>query len=173
MIIQNNEAALRVKCTDATLDEAKDIIATLERELEYSARLGNPGIGLAATQCNIQKNVAIVRLNNNHQVNLVNCKIQNAYDEQMFRNEGCLSFPARIENTMRHQELHIVNNLVYPHSFIVSGLMAVVCEHELEHMSGVLFFDHAIKKIENKSKPRPNDPCVCGKPIKFKRCCGR
>jgi peptide deformylase len=172
MIITNNEEALRVKCYNASQDEVGHIISLLEQELRESNRLGKFGIGLAAPQIGINKNVAIVRIDNNYHVNLVNCKIQKSFDPTIFRNEGCLSFPGRVEDTMRYQEIYVTDNLVYPHSFIVTGLMAVVCQHEIGHWNQDLFFDHMIEKPNNK-KVKPNDPCICGKPKKYKKCCGK
>lgn len=169
MIIINNEEALRVKCEDVLPDEIGPLIEQLEKELQYSARMGRHGIGLAAPQIGIAKNIAIVRFEDTN-IDLVNCKIKEQYDKAMFRGEGCLSFPGRVEDTMRYQEVYAVNNLAYPHSFIVSGLAAIVVQHELDHLNSILLPDVAIKKP--KKKVGPNDPCICGKPIKFKRCCG-
>jgi peptide deformylase len=178
MIITNNEEALRIKCEDATPDEVGAIIEQLESELTYSAKMGRPGIGLAAPQIGIAKNVAIVRINDVYQVNLVNCRIKNQYDPIIFKGEGCLSFPGRIENTSRYQEIHIIDNLVHPYMFMTSGLMAIVAQHELDHLNSILLSDKALPKL--KIKTRPNDPCICGKidPItgnvrKYKKCCGK
>ena len=77
MIIVNDEAALRLECEDVNFEESKAIINTLEQELYNSAKTGNPGIGLAAPQCGIAKNVAIIRINDIYKVNLVNCSIEN------------------------------------------------------------------------------------------------
>jgi peptide deformylase len=169
MIIINNEEALRIKCEDALPEEVGQIIEELEKELAYSCKMGRPGIGLAATQIGIAKNIAIIRLDNNYKVDLVNCKIKHQYDKMMFKGEGCLSFPGRIENTMRYQEIHIIDNLINPNSFIVSGLMAIVCQHELDHLNGVLLPDIAIPAIKRKIKP--NDICSCGSGKKYKKCC--
>src|ERR1700675_1443026 len=106
MIITNNEEALRIKCEDATVDDVSEIVKQLENELEHSETLGGPGIGLAGPQCGIAKNVAIIRISNQYKINLVNCKIQNAYDKTLFRSEGCLSFPNMIEDIMRYKEIH-------------------------------------------------------------------
>jgi peptide deformylase len=178
MIITNNDTLLRTKCGDAKPEEVGELIELLERELDRSAKLGSEGIGLACPQIGIHKNVAIVRIDKQYRIDLINCKIKNAYDPIIFKDEGCLSYPNRIEDTRRHQELHIIDNLAYPHSFIVSGLMSIVIEHELDHLNGILFFDKAIKK--SNKKIGPNDPCICGKIdpltgrfLKFKKCCGR
>jgi peptide deformylase len=167
-MIITDEKILRTKCTDAQPEEIGAIIEQLERELNYSALQGQRGIGLAAIQINIPKNVAIVRVDNIYKTDLVNCKIQNAYDKQIFLDEGCLSFPGRMENTMRYNEIHIVDNLVPPYSFIATGLFAVVIQHELNHLSGILLPDIALPKP--KQRVRPNDLCYCGSKIKYKRC---
>ena|ERR1700722_2299464 len=179
MIITNNEEALRIKCEDATLEEVGPIISLLEQELEHSAKLGRLGIGLAAIQCGVAKNVAIVRIDNLYKVNLVNCRIKEGYDKTLFKDEGCLSYPGRVEDTMRYQEIHVVDNLVEPHSFIAAGLMSVVIQHELNHGDGILLPDIALAKptiSTAKYKLGPNDRCLCGKfdpPKKYKKCCGR
>lgn len=174
MIITNNEEALRVFCEPVLEEEVNDLILVLEKELNYANRLGKGGIGLAAPQIGIAKNIAIVRLGDTN-INLINSKLKNGYDPKIFRDEGCLSFPGRVENTTRFQEVHIENNLVYPNNFVATGLFAVVCQHELDHLNSTLFMDRKIiqPKTNNKVKVRPNDLCICGSKIKFKKCCGR
>lgn len=183
MIITNNEKSLRVQCEDVKPEEIANLIEILESELDYANRLGKGGIGLAAPQIGIAKKIAIVRLSPTLKFDLVNCKIEQGFDPATFKEEGCLSFPGRVENTMRFQEIYVTGNAVYPHTFIATGLPAVVCQHEIDHYSNTLFFDHMIKKLipsVNHNKIGPNDPCVCGKidaisgkVKKFKKCCGK
>lgn len=176
MIITNDEAKLRVFCEPVTLEEVGPLVEQLEKELEHTNRIGRPGIGLAAPQIGIAKNIAIVRLPKIN-LNLVNAKLVQGYDPAVFTEEGCLSFPGRIENTIRFQEVHIVNNLVEPHSFIASGLVAVVCQHELDHLNSTLFMDRAAPRprpvVNVTAKVGPNEPCPCGSGRKYKKCCGR
>lgn len=174
MLIVNNEEALRMPCDDALPDEVGHIVDLLDSELIRSERLGRPGIGLAAPQIGIYKRVAVVRLNH-LKLNLVNCKIKNYYDQKVFKSEGCLSFPSRIEDTLRYQEIHIVDNIGDYKDFIATGLTSVVCQHEMDHWNGKIFFDLKTKEkpvIFNK-KPGPNEPCICGSNKKFKKCCWR
>lgn len=175
MIITNDEAALRVFCEPVSLEEAGSLIEALERELEHSNRMGRPGIGLAAPQIGIAKNIAIVRLPK-IKLNLINAKLQKGFDPAFFEEEGCLSFPGRLENTTRFQEVYIDNNLSEPHSFIASGLLAVVCQHELDHLNSTLFMDRSVPKpvpVVRKVKIGPNEPCICGSGKKYKKCCSR
>jgi peptide deformylase len=174
MIITNNEAALRVFCHAVQPTEINDLIITLENELDYANRLGKGGIGLAAPQIGIAKHIAIIRLGNGVNLNLVNAKLEKGFDPALFTQEGCLSFPGRVEDTIRFQEVYITNNSVEPNSFIATGLLAVVCQHELDHLNSVLFMDHKVIKtasIIKKKKVGPNDPCICGSGKKYKKCC--
>ena len=158
MIIQNNEDLLRTPCTPVCESEIADLISKLEYELEYSNKIGSPGIGLAAIQIGIPKSVAIVR-SNNININLVNCHISSAFDQAIFKDEGCLSFPGRVENTLRFQEVHVEGNAVYPYRFVATGLSAIVCQHEIDHMNSKIFLDNL--SLKQKKKIGPNDICPC------------
>lgn len=174
MIIVNNEEALRVQCETVHPNEVSELISALENELAYANKLGKGGIGLAAPQIGIAKKIAIVRFPN-FNLDLVNCHVEKGYDPALFKDEGCLSFPGRVEDTIRFQEIYISENLVYPYKFVATGLIAVVCQHELDHINSMLFMDRKAHKseISKKKKQGPNDPCSCGSSKKYKKCCGK
>lgn len=148
-MIITDEALLRVTCTNVLPEEVGPLREALELELQRSADLGRPGIGLAAPQIGVAKNMAIVRIHSNngsfYHVDLVNCRIAQGYDKSFFDNEGCLSFPDRYERTLRFQEIYVVDNAISPYSFIATGLMAVCIQHELNHLDGILLTDLALK----------------------------
>lgn len=171
MIITNNEELLRLPTTPVLLEEVGPLIELLENELNHANYLGNQGIGLAAPQIGIQKDIAIIRLGET-KINLVNAKLQNGYDPTFFKDEGCLSFPGRVENTIRFQEVHITSNLVDPFSFTATGFLAVVCQHELDHLNSKLFIDHIAPKQNTikVNKVSPNEKCPCGSGKKYKKC---
>lgn len=150
-MIITDEEALRVKCEDVLPEEVAPLREQLENELKRSAELGRPGIGLAAPQIGIAKNMAIVRAGNNASyslhVDLVNCKIKDAFDKAIFEREGCLSYPGRVERTWRYQEIYVVDNLVEPYSFVGSGLFAVVCQHECLPNNSIIETKDGPKKI--------------------------
>jgi len=181
MIIKNDESVLRIKCTDVLSEEVGQLISLLELELYNSNKLGDNSIGLAASQIGIAKNIAIIRTNNSEfNINLVNCKIKRSYDPTIFKDEGCLSFPGRVEDTIRFQEVYVVDNFVEPHNFIATGLLAAACQHEIDHFNGKIFYDYVKKVIKVQQKLKSNDICYCGKIdsktgnfLKFKKCCGK
>lgn len=169
-MIITDEKLLRVNCSDVLLDEIGPLREQLEKELNSSSA---PGIGLAAPQIGIAKNMAIVRTDYGN-IDLVNCIIKSAYDKYLFDGEGCLSFPGRFEKTFRYNEIYVVENAVEPHSFICTGLVAVVAQHELDHLVGKLLPDFAIPVIKSSAKKiKPNELCPCGSNKKYKKCCGK
>ena len=141
-----------------SLKEAKEIIKKLENELEASPV---PGIGLAAPQIDIFKNVVIIRTQN--KIDLVNPEIKEKKEFTLSKGEGCLSLPGVRKDIWRYN--------LHPNGFIATSLDAFVIQHEVDHLFGKLITDY--KKIGR------NDPCPCGakdkngKPIKFKKCHGR
>jgi peptide deformylase len=186
MIITNNEEALRIKCEDVLPDEIATIRLVLEAELDNANRLGKNGIGLAAPQVGIPKKMAIIRMGNSSRpelnIDLVNATLTHGYDQAMVRDEGCLSFPGKLENTLRFQEVHITNNLVGSSSFIATGLLAIAIQHEIDHYNQKLLFDRKAPTMIKMTGPKlePNDPCWCGKinvetgrPLKYKKCHAR
>lgn len=177
MLITNDEMALRVRCEDVLVEEIGPLREALELELARCERLGRAGVGLAAPQIGIAKRMAIVRLDHEHKFDLVNARLENGYNPRPFANEGCLSFPGRIETTTRFQEIVVADNLFSPNRFIATGMLAVVCQHELDHLNQSLFFDKAFprtaKEMLKKAKVGPNEQCICGSLRKFKKCCGK
>lgn len=178
-MIITDEKLLRTPCENVLSNEVGELVDLLERELEHSGELGRPGIGLALPQIGIFKKLAIVRINTNGlqdlNINLVNATIENGYDPIQFKDEGCLSFPNQTKTTKRFNEIHVTNNLVEPYGFVATGLMSIAIQHELDHLSGILFLDRAVEESAGITTKvaRPNDLCPCGSKLKYKRCCLR
>ena len=151
-MIVTDEALLRVVCDPVRPEEVPELIAKLERALDQSAKDGLPGVGLACPQIGIPKQVAIVRIDDEIKIDLINAEIIEKYHEEEFDGEGCLSFPNRFERTLRHKEIVVQGDLVladrdefYKNKFIVTNFAAIAVQHELDHLKGVLLPDVALK----------------------------
>jgi len=159
-----------MKCEEASPEEVNSIIESLEKELKLSGERGFEGIGLAAPQIGIYKKVAIIRLKG-ISVNLVNPVIEDKFDPTTIEGEGCLSFPGLKAKTRRFNEIHVKND-VYPENFIATEMLAVVIQHEKDHLDGILLPDVSLKEeVSVHKKVRPNDLCPCGSGKKNKKCC--
>lgn len=142
-MIITDENSLRIKCEPVLSDEFDILREKLETVLEWSKNNGKPGVGLACPQIGIAKNMAIVRVDS-IKIDLVNSNIVQKYHQCEFPNEGCLSFPNKWVKTRRYKEIVVKNNLVYPNSFIATDFIAIIVQHEWDHLRGVLLPDVAI-----------------------------
>ena len=145
-MIITDEEALRIKCDPVLPDEVNDLKKKLEQGLEWSAKCGRPGIGLSCPQIGIGKNMAIIRIDDSTKIDLVNARIIDKYYPFEFDNEGCLSFPNLFVRTMRYKEIIVEENFVYPNRFIATDFIAVVIQHEMDHLSGILLPDLSLNK---------------------------
>lgn len=147
--------ALPVVSIDSVIKElAEHMIETMYAE---------NGIGLAATQVNVQKRVVVMDLSitKSEAVVMVNPEILTTSGlEQM--QEGCLSVPEVYETVERAEKisfryLTLENKLVVQEA---EGLLAVCVQHEIDHLNGKLFIDYLsplkrnriAKKLEKQEK---------------------
>ena len=155
---------LKKENDDATLEEAEEIIKKLELSLKASQV---PGIGLAAPQIGIHKKVAIIRINNEEKLNLVNPYIVEKKHGFILNGEGCLSVPGKKVNTRRFKEILIKDDL-HPAGLVLTDMVAIVVQHEVDHLYKILITDRDLS-----NQPGRNDPCFCGSGKKFKKCHGK
>lgn len=137
---------LRQKCEPVKLEEVNNLKSLLEQELKQSKKNGFPGIGLSAIQVGVLKQFAIIRVPSEQGLisfDLANAEVEKGYDLATFFEEGCLSFPGEKIKTSRFQEVIISNNLIPPYRFVATGLLAVCCQHEIDHYHQKLMFDHS------------------------------
>lgn len=104
-----------------------------------------PGIGLAATQVNIQLEVIVIDVSENKDEPLcfINPKIisENGTEEMQ---EGCLSVPGFYENVTRAESVIVqaLNQEGEAFELNADGLLAVCIQHEMDHLQGKLFVDY-------------------------------
>jgi len=155
-ILKFPDQDLRIKAKPVeTFDEGLKALTDDMFETMHSVN----GIGLAATQIGIAKQVAVIdiSLEKNEPLVIVNPEIQildpskrEDYDE------GCLSVPGFFEKISRpsdiklsYQDLNGKKQEIKP-----EGLLTKVVQHELDHLNGRLFVDHISelkrRRIRNK-----------------------
>lgn len=105
-----------------------------------------PGIGLAATQVNVAKRIAVidVSLQNNQPLCLINPEILNRGEVVVQTEEGCLSVPDIFEPVQRAEQIKVraLDRTGQPFELEASGLLAVCIQHEIDHLNGKLFVDY-------------------------------
>jgi len=159
-ILHYPDARLRTKAqpVESVDDEIHKLVEDMF-ETMYKA----PGIGLAATQVNVHKQVVVIDISEDHDqpLVLINAEIIKKDGEETM-NEGCLSVPEVSEPVTRAAEITVrmLDLKGKPHEFEADGLLAVCIQHELDHLNGKLFVDYLSrlklnrirKKIEKRAK---------------------
>ena len=107
-----------------------------------------PGVGLAAPQVGIGQSFIIydvAQQEEGRDLNiLVNPKIVSSEGEIISQNEGCLSVPDFRADVKRAERILVegADRDGSPLRFEADGLLAIVIQHELDHLNGTLFIDH-------------------------------
>ena len=142
-ILEFPDPRLRTKATP--VDKFDDDLRRLVKDM-FETMYAAPGIGLAATQVNIHKQVIVVDISENQSdphvfINPAITILDSTPEEY---NEGCLSVPGFYEIVKRPHSVQ-VNALDVegkPQVIKPEGLLSVCIQHEIDHLNGKLFVDH-------------------------------
>lgn len=99
------------------------------------------GIGISSPQ--IGGDVRVIVVDREQPNVFINPQILSTEGEQEFE-EGCLSFPNAFAKIKRPSKITIAYQDISGESNVLTtdGLLAVVLQHEYDHLQGVLFIDH-------------------------------
>jgi peptide deformylase len=144
-IYQYPAEVLRQKATPVdTFDGELARLAKDMAETMYDA----PGIGLAAPQVGVSRQLVVVDTSRDPNggrefLTLVNPEII-AHEGSQLDEEGCLSVPELIADVKRYKRITVSYQDLdgQNHQFCTSDRFAVVLQHELDHLNGILFIDH-------------------------------
>ena len=177
-IIKDDNPLLRTKSKDVELplsNEDEDLLMDMfkyvdESTIEEIATKKNlrPAVGISAIQVGIPKKMTAVILKDGegnmvYKYALVNPKIiSNSIEKAYLKTgEGCLSVEDE-HNGLIYRSARIkvkAYDLLTDKEVLIKadGYLAIVLQHEIDHFSGKLFYDHI-----NKSNPMYEDPnAIC------------
>jgi peptide deformylase len=104
-----------------------------------------PGIGLAATQVDVHKQLLVLDVSDekNQPLVLINPVITAHEGSQVYQ-EGCLSVPGIFADVERADRITItaLDRHGEPFTLDADGLLAVCIQHEMDHLIGKLFVDY-------------------------------
>jgi peptide deformylase len=141
-ILRYPDARLHKLATAVTVfDEGLKKLVGDMAETMYAA----PGIGLAATQVDVHKQVIVVDVSERRDslVVLVNPEIVEATGESDIE-EGCLSVPGIYELVPRSERVKVraYDQNGNPFTLEAQGLLSVCIQHEMDHLQGKVFVEH-------------------------------
>ena len=127
----------RVKPCSKDLDRSEMSRILKENMMHYE------GVGLSANQIGISERVFIMVLNmeTEETITCFNPRIIKRYDENVYFEEGCLSFPDEIINVERPDRIVVKyeDEDKKDHKIKLDGLAARVFLHEYDHLQGIVF----------------------------------
>ena len=164
--IVTDKKFLHQKCEKVTLPLNKEDEKTLKQMVEYLEASQDeelckkynirPGVGLAANQIGLKKRmIAIYFVDEKQQIykyGLVNPKLVSYSLKQccLDSGEGCLSVPKDVDGYVyRYYKVTVQGFDVLTNKEVTikaRGYLAIILQHELDHLDGILYTDKIDKK---------------------------
>lgn len=136
---------------DARLHKVASPVTVFDESLKKLVRemaetmLAVPGVGLAATQVDVHKQVIVIDVSERHDslVVLVNPEIVDASGVSDIE-EGCLSVPGVYDIVERAERVKVraYDQNGNPFTLEAQGLLAVCIQHEMDHLKGKVFVEY-------------------------------
>lgn len=162
-IVRDGHPALRTKAEEVTLPPSEEDITTLNKMLEFIKNSQDDelaekyelrsGVGLAAPQLGITKQMLVVHFEQDDKLysyQLFNPKIISHSVEKavLSGGEGCLSVDETIEGYVPRYARITVRAFNIDGEAVkirLKGYPAIVMQHEIDHLNGIMFYDHINK----------------------------
>ncbi len=136
---------------DARLHKAAAPVTVFDESLKKLVRdlaetmYAAPGLGLAASQVDVHKQVIVIDVSERHDslVVLVNPEVVEASGVSDIE-EGCLSVPGVYDIVERAERVKVraFDQSGNPFTLEAQGLLAVCIQHEMDHLKGKVFVEY-------------------------------
>ncbi len=155
-ILSIPDPRLKVKAENVT--DVSTVQTLIDDMLETLYATGN-GIGLASTQVGRKEAVVVIDISDerNHPLILVNPEVVSGENKALGQ-EGCLSVPEYYADVERYTSVVVsaLDRDGNPMTIESDEFLAIVMQHEIDHLSGNLFIDYlsplkqkmAMKKVK-------------------------
>lgn len=137
----------RLKTKARPVEKVDAEIATLMDDM-LETMYAAPGVGLAAPQVGVSRQVLVIDAAEKDEepqpIKMANPEIIWVSDELKSYEEGCLSLPEFYEDVKRPARIRVryLDHQNEIRELDADGLLAVVIQHEMDHLAGKLFVDH-------------------------------
>ncbi|TNG93813.1 peptide deformylase [Pasteurellaceae bacterium USgator11] len=134
----------RLRNKAALVDKVDDAVRTIIDDM-FDTMYHDEGIGLAATQVDIHRQIIVIDIEGDkqQQIVLINPEILASSGETGIE-EGCLSIPGCRGLVPRKEKVTVkaLDRNGNPFTLEADELLAICIQHEIDHLNGVLFVDY-------------------------------
>lgn len=144
---------LRAQSEPINLKRKNELTRLLAKRLEITM-INEMGVGIAAPQVGILKQmICVQRFDKEGFPNeiYINPVITKYSEEKQDCREGCLSIPGRSDTTkIRALTIDLAYQTLEGEKVeeTVSGFTAVIFQHEIDHLNGILYIDHLEQEMK-------------------------
>lgn len=165
-ILREGESALRQKCATVELPLSEEDVKLIKEMAEFIRNSNDPeisekyelrgSVGLSANQLGILKKICVIdcydELGNRHKYAMINPKMISYSSEKTYlkNGEGCLSVDRDVPGIVNRPRRVSLESYIY--DFVtgevelkklrLKNYVAVVFQHEYDHLKGVMFYDY-------------------------------
>ncbi len=136
---------VRLKIKSAPVDDINAVQSLIDDMLETLYATEN-GIGLAATQVGRKEAIVIIDISEKRErpLVLINPQVISGADKVLGQ-EGCLSVPDYYADVERYRSVVVsaLDREGKPVTIESSDFLAIVMQHEIDHLQGHLFIDYS------------------------------
>ena len=142
MRIVTNPDILNKVCEPVDYKTSRQIANKMIMFLLSHKNIGNNSIGLACNQLGLDGRVLLIKQGNKW-TRIINPVILNRSDETIISEEKCLSIKKKSVKVERHTSIKIYQDVkeLVEQVMEFSGLAAIVIQHEIDHLNGILITD--------------------------------
>jgi peptide deformylase len=159
-IVKYGNEILAKKASRINFNTMKDLPKIIDDMTQTC--LAMQGVGLAAPQVGLDLSIAVIMIPVGKEEErkykryvLVNPEISPA-GEKIMSDEACLSFPGLDISIERYKEVNVkyLNEAGLPVELKTGGQLAIILQHEIDHLNGRVFIDHlrGSARLEAKAK---------------------
>lgn len=141
--VLRQKAAEVERVTDAHRRLVADMLETMREA---------PGVGLAGPQVGVMERVFVWEVEDEFGA-VFNPVIVERDGDDIESEEGCLSLPGLYYPVTRSERVVVegIDENGEPVTIEGDGLLARVCQHEIDHLDGVLFIDHLSEELRREA----------------------
>nr|WP_278254600.1 peptide deformylase [Bacillus pumilus] len=156
-VLRQTAEAVELPPTEEEKQQLADMIEFVKnsQDADMAEKYGlRPGVGLAAPQINVSKRMIAVHCEDEDGVEysyalfnprIVSHSVKRAY---LTTGEGCLSVDEAIPGFVpRYQKIRVKGTTLEGEDIDIrlKGFPAIVFQHEIDHLNGIMFYDHIQK----------------------------